>query len=119
MPGLGVRVEKGQGVSEEGEQRPFHGPFCAPVRVAPHLNGPISQSTTDGPEPSGRTIAQPSSTSFHVPSGNLTQERKEANYTSDRLNAEKPRDFSGFGGGVGKEPNSYFGYLAVKLSNGS
>lgn len=46
---VGGEGGKGAGVSEEGEQRPFLGPFCAPVRVAPHLNGPINQPTTGRP----------------------------------------------------------------------
>lgn len=46
---VGGEGGKGAGVSEEGEQRPFHGPFCVLVRVVPHLNGPTSQPTTGRP----------------------------------------------------------------------
>lgn len=39
---VGCEGGKGAGVSEEG-------PFCAPVRLVPHLNGPVSQSMTGRP----------------------------------------------------------------------
>lgn len=47
---VGGEGGKGAGVSKEGEQRPFCVPFCDPVRVVPHLDGPVSQSTTDRPQ---------------------------------------------------------------------
>jgi len=68
---VGGEGGKGAGVSEEGL---FIGPFCAPVRVVPHLNRPISQPMTGRlPKPSAPTTAQPSSTLFCGPSGDFTQ----------------------------------------------
>lgn len=43
---VGGEGGKGAGVSKEG---PFLGPFCAPVRAVPHLDGAVSQATTGRP----------------------------------------------------------------------
>ena len=78
---VGGEGGKGAGVSEEGEQRPFLCPFCVLVRVVPHFNGPTNRpANRQAPEPSARTIAQPSSTFFHGSSANLTQGREESKF---------------------------------------
>lgn len=75
---VGGEGGKGAGVNEEGEQRPFLGPFCAPVRVLPHLDGLISQPTTDRPQsllPSLQLSPHPRSSMGHLET--LHKERRE------------------------------------------
>lgn len=64
-------------MSVEGEQRPFSRPVPCPGEscASPQWTDQPADNR-QAPEPSAQPIAQPSSTSFHGPSGNFTQGEK-------------------------------------------